>query len=167
MSVSIGVIERMGLPDFLVFHANVRREQDSTNTKRRAAAEAALKLVESLSNENRVKIAFRGKRVSVKEKRLIEVLDANPGATSAELARAMAWKGNTSWHLRFGTMCRDRLAPLVEPPISPEPGTEDETVPFYSGILAAYDEASHGFTLHAPVREALVDAGVLEARPAD
>jgi hypothetical protein len=108
-----------------------------------------------------IEIQFRDAALTTSERRLIEVVDIDPGATSAELTRAMGWKAQ-SWHLHFGTMCRDRLATLIKPPPADSRPKDDGTPgDFYSGILCDYDEGTSGFALKPLARLALEAAGVL------
>jgi hypothetical protein len=166
MSVSQEVLEGLRRDEYLRFADNARRLAQGSGTRSKAAKEAVATL-EAMPLEALVVIAFRTDKVSVKERKLIEALDRNPGATSAALTSTMGWKSQ-AWHLHFGSMCRDRLADLIEPPVAENRSSDDEMASFYSGILADFDPETSGFTFKPEARRALVQAGVLpEVAPAE
>ena len=155
-------LRRLSRRELAQYRANLARADRSADARVRAAAGHERERIAALSDEALIEIQFRDE-LSTSEKRLVEVVDLAPGSTSAQLTRALGWKAQ-SWHLHFGTMCRQRLAPLIEPPPAwrrPRPdGTPGD---FYSGILCQYDEHTGGFRLHQAARAALVAAGVLPA----
>ena len=71
-----------------------------------------------------------------------------PGATAAELSARIGARGPAAWHLVFGRFCK-----RLETTLGPAPRTDarkdnqGRPAPFYIGLLAHYDDATHGFTL--------------------
>jgi hypothetical protein len=102
----------------------------------------------------RVIEAFHAKPMKDGERTAITALLRHPGSTSAELSAAAGWRGNT-WHLRFGTMCRDRAAALW-----PAPGSEVRDAEFFTGILADFDKVDSRFTMKPEVAEAFAQLGL-------
>ena len=102
----------------------------------------------------RVADAFQAKPMKPGERTAISALLHHPGSTSAELSAAAGWRGNT-WHLRFGTMCKDRVDALW-----PAPGSEVRDAEFFTGILADFDKAEARFTLKPEVAEAFQAMGL-------
>ena len=148
--------------EFEQMHANAMRLAEGKDAKRRTAAKAWLEDLKAWPPEQLVEVMFRDAKLKAREKKMIEVLEEHPGATSAELTAAMGWR-QQSWHLHFGTMCRDRLGRFIEAPPAPERPKPDGTPgDFFSGLLADYDDATSGFTLRPEARRALIAAGALD-----
>jgi hypothetical protein len=161
MSVTREVLQGLERDAFIRFTENARRLERNGPAPQSKAAREALALIETIPEDSRVEIAFRGTKVSAKERKLIRVLDENPGATAAKLTSAMGWKSQ-SWQTQFGAMCRDRLALFIDPPAS-EDESEQADTNFYANLLASYDASTQGFTLRPETREALVRTGLLDA----
>ena len=102
--------------------------------------QAHKEMLESLSLAGRVQGAFTKTQPTDTEAKLVKVLLDAPGATSADLTKAMGWDGQ-AWHLHFGTMCKRREVDLwpADPAVSRD-------AHFYSGILANYSNDNSGFT---------------------
>ena len=96
--------------------------------------------------------------MSEADEKLVRVLLDNPDATSEQLSEAMGWKGQ-AWQLHFGKMCERREHLLWPAPFEPK-----RNAPFYSGILAEFDEITRGFTLKPEVVEAFAQLGSAPAR---
>jgi hypothetical protein len=96
--------------------------------------------------------AFR--KMTETERKLVQVLLDHPGATSTLLSQKLGW-GGMSWHMHFGTMCKDRRHLLW-----PAPYAEERDADFYSGILADFDDATSGFTMKPEAIEALATLGL-------
>lgn len=143
--------------------SNAQRLGASGTAAQRKAATAMIARLEALPEATKIEIAFRDERLTATDRKLIEVLDRNAGATGAELTAAMGWRSQ-SWQLRFGTICRDRLAPLISTP-APENAADGDgrTTDSFAALLADHDQATSGFTLKQEARAALVAAGVLSA----
>ena len=99
--------------------------------------------------------AFQRLPLSPSDEPVLRALLENPGSTSEQLAAKLGWDGHSSWHLRFGTLCRDRKHLLWSGPFE-----EKRQAEFYSGILADFDERTRGFTLKPEVAEAFVQLGL-------
>ena len=98
--------------------------------------------------------AFQQMPMSEADEKLVRVILDNPDATSEELATAMGWKAQ-AWKLHFGKMCEKREHLLWPAPFEPK-----RNAPFYSGILADFDEITRGFTLKPEVVEAFAQLGL-------
>jgi hypothetical protein len=143
------------------YRSNVALAGKSADAKRRDAARRELERIAALPDEALIEIQFRDRNLTRSERRLIEIVDHNPGATSAALTRALGWRAQ-SWHLHFGIMCHKRLASVIAPPhFDNLPKADGTPGDFYSGILCEFDAATSGFTLRSHARRALVAAGVL------
>jgi hypothetical protein len=92
--------------------------------------------------------------MSETERMLVQVLVDNPDASSEQLTEAMGWK-DQAWQLHFGKMCEKREHRLWPAPFEPK-----RNAPFYSGILADFDETTRGFTLKPAVVEAFAQLGL-------
>ena len=93
--------------------------------------------------------AFQHAPMSETDRMLVQVLIDNPDASSEQLTEAMGWK-DQAWQLHFGKMCERREHLLWPAPFEPK-----RNAPFYSGILADFDEDTRGFTLKARGRRSL------------
>lgn len=109
-----------------------------------ALAEAEVERINALTPELRIQEAFTSQPPTKTDVKVIAALIHHPGATSEELSKASGWKKGNAWHLHFGTMCFKRRAYLSPAPAAPHRGDDQS---FYSGILADFDDATHGFTL--------------------
>jgi hypothetical protein len=103
----------------------------------------------------RVICAFRQMPISPADEKLVRVVLDNPDASSERLTEALGWRGK-AWQLHFGKLCARREHSLWSAP--PEPGRGNR--PFYSGILADFDEITRGFTLKPEVVEAFARLGL-------
>ena len=92
--------------------------------------------------------------MSETDRMLVQVLLDNPDASSEQLTEAMGWK-DQAWQLHFGKMCERREHLLWPAPFEPK-----RDAPFYSGILADFDEDTRGFTLKPEVVEAFARLGL-------
>jgi hypothetical protein len=99
--------------------------------------------------------AFQRLPLSAPDEPVLSVLLENPGSTSEQLAAKLGWDGQSFWHLRFGTLCRDRKHLLWSGPFE-----EKRQAEFYSGILADFDERARGFKLKPEVAEAFAQLGL-------
>jgi hypothetical protein len=106
----------------------------------------------------RVVDAFRQMPMSGSEETLVRVVLDNPDASSERLTEAMGWN-DQAWRLHFGEMCKKREALLWAATFEPK-----RNVPFYSGILADFDEFTRGFTLKPEVVEAFARLGLRPRR---
>lgn len=110
--------------------------------------------VAGMEPAQRVVKAFTAEPMTDTERKLIQVLLDNPGATSGELTEKIGWKG-MSWHLHFGTMCAERAVYLGQAPDAvTRPGK------FYTGVLADYDGETSGFTMKQDVAVAFAQLGL-------
>lgn len=89
----------------------------------------------------RVAEAFTRVPLSEHERRVVQTLLDNPGASSEALTRAVGWGGQV-WHTHFGKLCRARAHLLW-----PAPYEEKRKADFFSGILADFDPRTRGFTM--------------------
>jgi hypothetical protein len=110
--------------------------------------------------QKRVSLAFRDRPPTDTERKVLLALLANPGSTSNTLSGQCGWSGMT-WHNRFGTMCKERMAYLWAPPVAPDRGE-----PFWSGMLADYEAEGSTFTMRPDVVAGLAEAGIKALRPA-
>ena len=101
----------------------------------------------------RVVEAFRVAPPSENERKAIQALLSNPGATSTVLSRAYG-HDSMIWQMHFGNLCKDRQAYLW-----PAEKAENRDGQFFSGILAAYEASSSGFTMRADVISAFAELG--------
>ena len=92
--------------------------------------------------------------MSETERMLVQVLLDNPDASSEQLTEAMGWK-DQAWQLHFGKMCEKREHLLWPAPFEPK-----RDAPFYSGILADFDEDTRGFMLKPEAVEAFARLGL-------
>jgi hypothetical protein len=153
--------------------ANVERLLAHGSKAQKAAAEEVLEALEArvvdqaaaraarvaeLSPVERIVGAFRKQPIKETERKVIQVLLDNPGATSPILTKKAGWTGKTAWHLRFGTMCKAREENLwpAEPAVT-------RSGDFYTGILADYCPETHGFTLKPEALLAFAMLGLLPA----
>jgi hypothetical protein len=107
-----------------------------------------------LPKASRIVEAFQSMPMTETERKIIQALLDNPGATSAALSKAAGWK-NMSWHMHFGIMCFNRGAYLW-----PASFDERRNADFYSGILADYSDEIHGFTMKPEAVEAFAALGL-------
>jgi len=109
----------------------------------------------ALDVADRIAEAFRRVPMSPSERLAVQVLLDHPGASSDQLSGKAGWRGQSSWHLRFGTMCRDRGHLLW-----PGPFEEKRKAEFYSGMVADFDEQTRGFILKPEAVEAFTQLGL-------
>lgn len=106
----------------------------------------------------RVAQAFAELQPTKPERLAIQALLDNPGATSETLSRAAGWK-KVYFNRMFGGLCKKREHLLWSAePAGNRPG------PFYSGILAHFDDATRGFTMRPEALAGLKQIG-LRPRP--
>jgi hypothetical protein len=108
----------------------------------------------------RVADAFRQMPMSPADEKLVRIVLDNPDASSERLTEALGWKGQ-AWQLHFGKLCQRREHLLWPAPPEPTRGND----PFYSGILADFDERTRGFTLKPEVTEAFAQLGLRPRGP--
>ncbi len=113
--------------------------------------------VRGLPRVQRIVQAFTRSPMTETERKLVQVLLDNPGESSEGLSRALGW-GGTTWHMHFGTMCKDREANLW-----PADPSAIRDAAFYSGILADLSDANR-WTMKPEAVTALAELG-LHARP--
>ena len=134
--------------------AAAQRVTDALNQLHVAEAQTRSRHVEGLPKPERIIEAFRAIPMTETDRKAIQSLLDNPGATSARLSEAAGWK-NMSWHMHFGAMCADRGAYLW-----PAAFVEKRNADFYSGILADYSDDTHGFTMKPEAVEAFAILGL-------
>ncbi len=135
---------------------------DTEKTAARQVLSAFAKLDDRQANSDpvsKVERAFGAIPVSDIERALIQVLLDNPGATSTELTEAMGWQ-DKAWQLHFGKIGWDRQEYLW-----PAAWVEKRNAPFKAGILADYDDQTHGFKMKPDVVSGLARVGVAPRRP--
>jgi hypothetical protein len=123
---------------------------------------AFAKLAEREANADpvsKVERAFKTIEASESERVLIQVLLDNPGASSTKLTEAIGWQ-DKAWQLHFGKIGWDRQEYLW-----PAPWAEKRNAPFKAGILADYDNDTHGFTMKPDVVIGLSRVGIAATRP--
>lgn len=102
----------------------------------------------------RVVEAFRAAPMTDNERKTIQALLDNPGATSTELSRACG-HDNMIWQMHFGNLCKERQAYLW-----PAVKAEGHDAPFFSGILATVDSDTNRFTMKPDVVAAFAEIGL-------
>lgn len=118
-----------------------------------ASRQAQYQRLKDMPLAQRVVEAFRVSPPSDNERKTIQALLANPGATSTELSRAYG-HDSMIWQMHFGNMCKDRQAHLW-----PAEKAEKRDGQFFSGILADYDPLSGGFAMRAELIPAFEELG--------
>lgn len=108
----------------------------------------------------RVVETFQADPATETEAKVIRVLLANPGASSAALSDALGWGGQI-WHTHFGTMCKNREAWLW-----PAERSVMRDANFWSGILADFDMATSTWTIKPDVAEAFGELGLAPGKAA-
>jgi hypothetical protein len=98
--------------------------------------------------------AFTEQPMSDTEAMLIQALLDHPGSTTTTLTQIVGWK-EQSWHLHFGTMCRNRAVYLW-----PAPDAEHRDGKFYSGILCDLKVPENLFTMKPEVAAAFEQLGL-------
>jgi len=122
-------------------------------------AQARAQRMRGPADPNRIATIVEAFQVmSESERMLLQVLLDNPDASSEQLTEAMGWK-DQAWQLHFGKMCERREHLLWPAPFEPK-----RNAPFYSGILANFDEVTRGFTLKPEAVEAFVNLGLRPRR---
>ncbi len=130
---------------------------DTEKTAARQVLDAFAKLDEreaSADPVSKVERAFGVIPMSDSERALIQVLLDNPGATSTKLTEAMGWQ-DKAWQLHFGKIGWDRQEYLW-----PAAWVEKRNAPFKAGILANFDDDTHGFTMRSEVVAGLSRVGI-------
>ena len=102
----------------------------------------------------RVAEAFKAGPMTGNERKTIQALFDNPGATSTELSRACG-QDNMIWQMHFGNLCKDRQAYLW-----PAAKAEKREGLFFSGILADIDPTTNRFTMKPGVAVAFAALGL-------
>jgi hypothetical protein len=103
---------------------------------------------------SRVVAAFRQIRMSETERKLVQVVLDHPDASSEWLTAEMEWN-DQAWQMHFGKLCERREHLLWTAPFELK-----RNAPFYSGILADFDETTRGFTLKPAAVEAFAQLGL-------
>jgi hypothetical protein len=149
---------------------NAQRLASDGNDTQRADAETLLKALDDLAiaehqtlydqlkgmkAAERVAEAFRREPPTDTEIKIIEALLANPGSTSTELSQACGWKAQT-WHMHFGTMCKNREIYLWPAPPSALRDNEE----MMTGILADLDTDGNKWTMKPDVEAAFRAMGL-------
>ena len=106
----------------------------------------------------RIVQALRDPPMSETERRVVQVLLDNPDQSSEFLTAQCGWQGQ-SWHMHFGTVCRNREHLLWPAHFDPSLGR-----PFYTGILADFDAETRGFTLKPEAVDGFRQLGLEPAR---
>ena len=153
--------------------ANVERLLAHGSKAQKAAAEEVLEALEArvvdqaaakaahvagLTPADRIIEAFQAQPLKPTERKVVQVLLDNPGATSAALTKLSGCTGRTAWHLRFAAMCKARDVRLcpVEPDVT-HPGD------FYIALLADHSAETNGFTFKPEAVEAFAELGLTPA----
>jgi len=135
---------------------------DVEKTAARQVLVAFAKLAEQEADADpvsKVERAFSTVQPSDSERALLQVLLDNPGASSTTLTEAIGWQ-DKAWQLHFGKVGWDRQEYLW-----PAPWAEKRNAPFKAGILADYDDETHGFTMKPEVVTGLSRVGIGRKRP--
>ena len=111
---------------------------ESLDAERRAPLSDSAALEDRIA---RIQAAFVELPPTKTDWRVIRALLNNPGSTSERLSEICGWT-ESSWHLHFGLMCRARESYLW--PVEERPGWPG---PFYSGILADFENDGSKFTM--------------------
>lgn len=137
-------------------------ELDAQAAKMSVAAEKAKDAIReharSLPLAHRIVNAFQTIEMTETDRKVVQALLNNPGASSPVLTKLLGW-GNVAWQMHFGTMCRNREHLLGAAPY--EAKRDDK---FYTGLLCDYDHATSGFTLKPEAVAAFAQLG-LAAKP--
>ena len=148
--------------------ANAETLRDTGNADQKSAAikvidalgdleasehEALVDRLNGMEVSARVVEAFRVSPMTETDAKVIQVLLDNPGSTSTELSRALAWRAQ-SWHMFFGKICANRAVYLW-----PAPRAEKRSADFYSGILADLSPDNR-WTMKPQVAAAFADLGL-------
>lgn len=114
----------------------------------------------AMSVAERIAHAFQQEPPTTRDERVIRTLLDHPGSTSVALSHAAGWKGQ-SWHLHFGTMCKERRHLLW-----PGPASEVRDAEFYSGILAEFDAPAATWRMKSEAIEAFAHLGIRSGKQA-
>lgn len=137
--------------------AEMQRRADEISGMDPDEAERIRSEVDGLDLSQRVAKAFTDRPPSRAERLAIEAVYWHPGATSSELADAVGWPGESTWHLVFGTMCQRR-----EPWLPPPPASQDRPgQAFYSGVLCHLQRPQNRFRLKPEAQAGFEDLGLL------
>lgn len=165
----IATIPGLSAADRAEMRAKAMRWLETSTPGQKAAAEQLLAaldaheeaeattLYEHLKDQpmaQRVVKAFKVAPMSANERKTIQALLDNPGATSTELSRACG-HDNMIWQMHFGNLCKDRQVYLW-----PATKAEKRDGLFFSGILADIDPATNRFTMKPDVAAAFAELGL-------
>jgi len=148
---------QQGSPEKIASAKQLIERLDAVETQER---DALMERLLKMPDAERVALAFTTHAMSETERKVIQALLDNPGATSETLSKRSGWDGN-AWHLHFGMMCKHRKEYLWQAPDSAR-----RDAPFFSGILANFDQETSGFTMQSDARKAFAELG-LHPRPVD
>lgn len=108
------------------------------------------------SAANQFAIAILAARPTETEWNLLDVLERNPGATSASMSAKLGWSGDGGWHMKVGQLCRRLDSFLGTAPTTHQRRQPDGSpAKFYTGLIADFDDETRGFQMKPEVVEAL------------
>lgn len=131
---------------------------DALDALEAAEGQALSERLNDLPIALRVVEAFRVAPMSDNERKTIQALLDNPGATSTELSRACG-HDSMIWQMHFGNLCKDRQTYLW-----PAAKAEKRDGLFFSGILADIDRDTNRFTMKPDVAAAFAELGLKVAQ---
>ncbi|CAN7554206.1 hypothetical protein [Neorhizobium tomejilense] len=114
--------------------------------------------IRSLAMAQRIVEAFTAAPLTENQRKLVQALLDNPGATSTELSSAYGHPGSMIWQMHFGNLCKDRQSDLW-----PAERSETRDALFYCGILADIERGTSRFTMKADAAVGFAELG-LKAR---
>ncbi|MGR9144834.1 hypothetical protein ACU8MP_21095 [Rhizobium leguminosarum] len=114
--------------------------------------------IRSLTMAQRVVDAFTAAPLTENQRKIVQALLDNPGATSTELSSAYGHPGSMIWQMHFGNLCKDRQSDLW-----PAERSETRDALFYCGILADIERETSRFTMKPDAAVGFAELG-LKAR---
>ena len=133
---------------------NATQKLLSGNEQQKIDAKKIIDALDKVEAENRtefksapaskqVEMIFGRSPLSEHERGILSAVLDNPGSTSAKLSEICGYNRGGGWHLHFGTMCKQRLASLLDRPASTDRIGDD----FFTGILLHFDDNDRSFTI--------------------
>ena len=170
---TLQAIPTMSDADSAGVRANVERLLAHGTKAQKAAAEEVLEALEArvvdqaaakaahvagLTPADRIVEAFQAQPIKPTERKVVQVLLDNPGASSPVLTRLAGWTGRTAWHLRMAAMGKAREERLcaVDPNVA-HPGD------FYIGLFADHSPETNGYTFKPEALQAFATLGLVPA----
>lgn len=119
------------------------------------AAAAHSERILGLPMARRVVEAFTATPLTENQRKIVQALLDNPGATSTELSSAYGHPGSMIWQMHFGNLCKDRQSDLW-----PAEKAVTRDALFYCGILADIDRETSRFTMKPDVAAGFAELGI-------